>query len=404
MQAKYTLSSITQAFIATRSHTLSLAAPLSEADMQIQSDDFVSPSKWHLAHTTWFFEEFILKNLEFNPTGFHSLFSEPYRFLFNSYYETIGARLPQKNRGLISRPSLQEILNYRQVVDKAILALIEQGLSDALASLIVLGIHHEQQHQELFLTDILFNLSHNPLKPEYQSHFFSKKTLVAPIKNSFSSFKAGLVSIGHAHDDFCFDNELPQHQVFIAPFKFADGLVTNADWLNFIEDGGYNNPLLWLADGWKTVQASQWQMPLYWQKSADSLGEYGRYSLDGLQPLNLSEPVCHISFFEADAYARWCGKRLPTEAEWEFAAASKMPEILQLYSERWQWTASPYIAYPGFKPTADAVGEYNGKFMNGQYVLRGSSFATAEGHARVTYRNFFYPHQRWQFTSLRLAE
>ena len=402
MQDKSKLIDIKQNFNVTRAYTLSLSAPLSEADMQIQSDDFASPSKWHLAHTTWFFEEFVLKNPLLNPAGYHSVFSEPYRFLFNSYYESIGQRIPQKNRGLISRPSLQEILNYRQVVDEAIVELIEQSLNDHLLNIITLGIHHEQQHQELFLTDILYNLSHNLLNPQYQPHFFNNKALVLSETDHFSSYQGGLVNIGHAHNGFCFDNELPLHQVFIAPFQLANELVTNADWLNFIEDDGYNNPLLWLADGWKIAQASQWQMPLYWQKNAESQCGYCRYSLDGLQPLNPNEPVCHISFFEADAYARWCGKRLPTEAEWEFASINNK-DANQLFGVRWQWTASPYVAYPGFRITAGAVGEYNGKFMNGQYVLRGSSFATPEGHTRSTYRNFFYPHQRWQFTGLRLA-
>ncbi len=424
-----TTSSINTRFIETRQKTLRLAAPLSEADMQIQAEDFASPSKWHLAHTTWFFEEFILR-----PLGFKSSFAESYRFLFNSYYETVGQRQPQRRRGLISRPSLSEILDYRQEIDLALLAAMQAGLDDEQLKLIELGIHHEQQHQELFITDILFNLSQNPLNPAYITGSSSIITNQASSdfncerRQQMHDFSGGLIQIGHGENvandesEFCFDNEQPRHHVFIAPYRLANHLVSNADWIAFIEDGGYNNPLLWLADGWKTAQQEQWQMPLYWQKdNLQADGNYFVYGLYGLQPINLAEPVCHISFFEADAFARWSGKRLPTEAEWEFAASqsvysdvdSEVPngavftntqDLHQLYGQVWQWTASPYIAYPGFKATPGAVGEYNGKFMNGQYVLRGSSKATTANHSRVTYRNFFYPHQRWQFTGLRLAD
>ncbi|HYN54749.1 MAG TPA: ergothioneine biosynthesis protein EgtB [Methylotenera sp.] len=415
-------SSIKASFIETRQKTLQLAAPLSEADMQIQAEDFASPSKWHLAHTTWFFEEFILR-----PLGFKSSFAESYRFLFNSYYETVGQRHPQNRRGLISRPSLKEILDYRQEIDRALLAAMLAGFNEEQLKLVELGIHHEQQHQELFLTDILYNLSQNPLNPAYldSPNLVNQDSVDFNHLNQQMQISGGLVQMGHDETDavfearFCFDNELPRHQVFIAPYRLATYLVTNAEWIAFIEDGGYNNPLLWLADGWKTAQQEQWQMPLYWQKGNSKVDDnYFVYGIYGLQPINLSAPVCHISFFEADAFARWAGKRLPTEAEWEFAASQctgqnvdseiavdiTSTSLQQLYGEVWQWTASPYIAYPGFKATPGAVGEYNGKFMNGQYVLRGSSKATTPNHSRSTYRNFFYPHQRWQFTGLRLAE
>ena len=408
------LPEITQRFIVTRQKTIDLAAPLSEADMQIQAEEFVSPSKWHLAHTTWFFEEFILRE-----SGFKSSHAEDYRFLFNSYYDSVGQRQPQKRRGLISRPSLQQILDYRYEVNQAILAEIANNLSPSLLALLELGIHHEQQHQELFLTDILYNLAQNSLNPIYLEacpRQFSEPITID--HHAMLEFEGGLVSIGHDAEGFGFDNEMPRHKVFIAPYRLSKHLVTNADWIDFIDAGGYQNSLLWLADGWKAAQKEQWEMPLYWEKNQG----YYAFGLHGLQPLDLPAPVCHISFFEADAYARWAGKRLPTEAEWELSAAQQSISLRhsssliveapnncdlglqQLYGEVWQWTASPYIAYPGFKSCVGSVGEYNGKFMNGQYVLRGSSLATDPSHARISYRNFFYPHQRWQFSGLRLAE
>jgi ergothioneine biosynthesis protein EgtB len=398
--------SLTARLKEARAHTLTLAQPLSSEDMQLQAEDFASPSKWHLAHTTWFFEEFILK-----PLGMKSGMQEAYRFLFNSYYETVGERQPQGKRGIISRPGVAEILAYRHEVDALLWQAMASGLDDQLMALAELGLHHEQQHQELFITDILFNLYQNPLHPRYlEKHDAEWDIAACDVAPGMVDFDGGLVEIGASDTTFCFDNEQPRHQVFIAPFRMAKRLVTNAEWIAFIEDGGYEDPLLWLSDGWKIRTAEGWQMPLYWQDQAG----YEAYGLTGMKALEPNAPVTNISYFEADAYARWSGKRLPTEFEWEIAAISERsdspqgqttePALSQFFGRAWQWTSSPYIAYPGFKTSPGAVGEYNGKFMNGQYVLRGSSFATPKGHARVSYRNFFYPHQRWQFTGLRLAE
>ncbi|MFN7835026.1 MAG: ergothioneine biosynthesis protein EgtB [Burkholderiaceae bacterium] len=383
---------VARRFAETRRQTENLTRPLSEEDMTIQAAAFASPAKWHLAHTSWFFEEFVL-----HSAANYRLFDENFRFLFNSYYETLGRRQPQSLRGLITRPGLSEVMNYRQHVTAAVLKLLDAGVDEAVASVLELGVQHEQQHQELFVTDILFNLSQNPLYPVY----LPADPVASPqldTERAWRSYAGGLFRMGHAGDGFAFDNECPQHRVFVEPFTLASHLVTNREWLAFIEDGAYQKPLLWLADGWKTVQADSWTMPLHWVERA---GEYRRYGLNGLQALELDAPVMHISYFEANAFARWAGCRLPTEAEWEFAMRAE--ELPQAFGEVWQWTSSAYGAYPGFRQSQGALNEYNSKFMNGQYVLRGSSFATPAGHARTTYRNFFYPDQRWQFTGLRLA-
>ena len=384
--------------------------------MTIQGAEFASPGKWHLAHTTWFFEEFFL-----NSFPGYAKKSEAYHFFFNSYYETIGARQQQGMRGLITRPSLAEVMEYRLAVDDAVVNKLESGISRELEAIIEIGLQHEQQHQELFLTDILYNLSLNPLFPAYRERQVTTAKKPSLQKTSMVSFPGGLENIGHTGDGFGFDNEFPQHPEYLQPYQLSSHLVTNADWIAFIKDDGYRTPLLWLSDGWKTAQTEGWQMPLYWVEQND----YKTMTLEGLREVDLNAPVTHISYFEADAYARWAGKRLPTEAEWEVAAraqkiagnfansdlyrptpvaASDLGPLKQLYGDVWEWTASPYSAYPGFRANPGAIGEYNGKFMNGQYVLRGGSCVTPENHMRATYRNFFYPHQRWQFTGVRVAQ
>jgi ergothioneine biosynthesis protein EgtB len=407
---------IAKRFAEIRARTIKLSLPLSEADMTIQGAEFASPGKWHLAHTTWFFEEFFLGRF-----SDYRAQSDDYRYLFNSYYEHIGARHHQGLRGLITRPTLAEVLAYRHQVDAAVLEKLMAGVGEAEEAIIELGLNHEQQHQELFMTDILFNLSCNPLFPAYQEASDFLKVPSVNLKSEMLEFEGGLIEIGHPGNGFGFDNEFPRHQYYLVPFKLSSQLVSNRDWISFIEDGAYGNPLLWLSDGWKTARAENWQAPMYWQIEDG----YQIFTLRGLQAVDLDAPVTHISYFEAEAYARWAGKRLPTEDEWEFAASTQAIEgnfaesgiyqpkvsqnsqshgLNQVFGDVWEWTASPYVAYPGFRATEGAVGEYNGKFMNGQYVLRGGSCVTPQSHIRATYRNFFYPHQRWQFTGLRLAE
>ncbi|MGE5492212.1 MAG: ergothioneine biosynthesis protein EgtB [Actinomycetota bacterium] len=399
-----------------RARTESLAAPLGEADLTVQSMDDASPGKWHLAHTTWFFEQFLLKPL----VPDYRWFSEDYPYLFNSYYETVGARHPRPRRGLLTRPPLADILAYRRAVDEAMDGLLESGIAPATASLVELGLHHEQQHQELFLTDLLHLFAQNPLCPAYSSAG-GKPSPAATEDGSpaWHGFDGGLVEIGHAGEGFAFDCEGPRHRVYLRPYALASRPVTNREWLEFMADGGYRTPAHWLSDGWARVQTEEWNSPLYWQEKD---GGWWQMGLRGLEPLDLGAPVSQVSYFEADAFARWAGRRLPTEFEWEHAAAA-MPVagnfadsghlrpiaaagngLRQLFGDVWEWTASAFLPYPGFRPALGAVGEYNGKFMCGQFVLRGGSCATPAGHLRPTYRNFFYPHQRWQFSGLRLAD
>jgi ergothioneine biosynthesis protein EgtB len=398
----------------TRTLSGALAAPLSDEDQVVQAMDDASPTKWHLAHTTWFFEAFLLKR--FLPG--YSVFDERFEYCFNSYYESVGPRQPRPKRGLLTRPPADEVRAYRAFVDAALGRLFDQGLSPESAALIELGINHEQQHQELLLTDILALFAAEPLKPAYREAGPGVSAGdAAPL--AWIPFEGGIYAVGHEGDGFAYDNEGPRHQQFIRPFTLATRCVTNAEWIEFIADGGYRTPTLWLADGWNTVKAQDWRGPLYFEEAE---GGYGQMSLLGFRPVDPAAPVTHVSYYEADAFARWAGSRLPTEFEWEVAARTvplegrtlgaghlrPMPAdsgqgLGQMIGDVWEWTASAYLPYPGFKAAAGAVGEYNGKFMCNQFVLRGGSCVTPEGHVRRTYRNFFYPHQRWQFTGVRLA-
>ncbi|MBF1999971.1 MAG: ergothioneine biosynthesis protein EgtB [Synechococcales cyanobacterium M58_A2018_015] len=391
-----------------------LCQPLATEDYVIQSMPDVSPPKWHLAHTTWFFETFLLLPHLPGYEVFHPQFS----YLFNSYYDSLGQRHPRPQRGLLSRPTVEEIYRYRDYVDAAMQSLLAEPLPDSLEALVVLGLHHEQQHQELLLTDIKHILALNPLRPAYRSDLPDLPPPV-PSPDRWLDYPGGLFTIGHTGSGFAFDNELPPHPVYLPDYWLAARLVTNGEYLEFIEAGGYQQPEHWLAEGWAMVQSQQWQAPLYWEQIGSS---WWVMTLAGLRPLNEAEPVCHVSYYEADAYARWAGKRLPTEAEWEAAAASlpltgnfaehqyyhpapaqgnTRPD--QMFGDVWEWTQSAYLPYPGFQPAAGAVGEYNGKFMCNQMVLRGGSCVTPQSHIRPSYRNFFPAATRWQFSGIRLA-
>ena len=400
-------------FERVRARTVRLANPLSEEDCCAQSMADASPVKWHLAHTTWFFETFVLERYERR----FECFDPSFRVLFNSYYNAVGAKHPRPQRGLLTRPALSVVYEYRRNVDERIADLLATGADRELQALITLGLNHEQQHQELILTDLKHLFSMNPLKPPYRARRPDCGGTVGAM--AWPRFDGGIVEIGHHGQGFCFDNEMPRHRQLLHPYLLASRLVTNGEYLQFVEDGGYGNPLLWLSDGWDWVQANGASQPIYWAREA---GTWTEFALDGVRPLAPASPVVHVSYFEAEAYARWAGARLPSEAEWEHAAASERvdgnladndefhprpaagPGLEQLFGDAWEWTQSSYAPYPGYRSPAGAVGEYNGKFMVNQYVLRGGSCATPQHHIRATYRNFFPASARWQFSGIRLAK
>ena len=383
------------AFRRVRLETERRAAPLSAEDQAIQSMPDASPTKWHRAHTTWFFETFLVQPN--NPD--YKVYDERFAFLFNSYYVAAGPRHARPKRGLITRPSAAEVAAYRAHVDAAVETLIAEASAAALPEILrilEIGLNHEEQHQELMLTDILHAFAQNPTAPAYDTNWQPPQ---ASPKGGYVELPEGIHTIGHQTDGYCFDNEGPSHRVLVGPVRIARSLVTNGEWLEFIKDGGYANPALWLSDGWAAVQNEGWQAPGHWQ---DRDGEWRQRTLAGLKPIDPAAPVMHVSYYEADAFARWAGKHLPTEQEWEVAA--RQGALNDATGIVWQWTRSSYSPYPGFVPCDGALGEYNGKFMVNQMVLRGSSLATPDGHTRVTYRNFFYPPARWQFSGLRLAD
>jgi len=406
---------------ATRALSADLVATLSDADATIQPHADASPAKWHLAHTTWFFETFVLRD---HVPGYRA-WDEHFAFLFNSYYEAEGARHARDRRGMLARPSLDQVLEWRAHVDDAIERALP-AMSPRAHALITLGINHEQQHQELLLTDILAGFAANPIDPAVWD---APRNVPVPMPEAMGWWegRSGIVEIGHTGEGFAFDCEGPRHRVLLHPHAIADRPVTNAEWVGFIADGGYADPALWLSDGWAWVKREGIDAPLYWRRegSGAALTDWRAFALDGVHPLHPAAPVTHISHYEADAYARWAGARLPTEAEWEDAArdmdasagtqldaagpvrpraAAWSSSPGQMFGDVWEWTGSAFLPYPGFAPEEGAVGEYNGKFMSGQAVLKGASCATPRGHSRASYRNFFYPHQRWQFTGVRLAK
>jgi ergothioneine biosynthesis protein EgtB len=383
-------------FLAVRNETERRAAPLSPEDQQIQSMPDASPAKWHRAHTTWFWEQFLLGEHCPGYRPFHPDFA----FLFNSYYVSAGPRHARNHRGDITRPSANEVGAYRRYVDAAVVKFFREAGEDklrAIAPLVEVGLNHEQQHQELMFTDILHAFAQNPVYPAYDADWrFPSATRTG---DDWLILNEGIHTVGHVDDSFHFDNEKPPHRALVGPVKVARNLVTNGEWLAFMRDGGYANATLWLMDGFATVSKEDWQAPGHWREVD---GAWQVMTLAGLKPVDPDAPVCHVSYYEADAFARWAGKHLPTEMEWEVAA--RAGALNDAFGIVWQWTRSSYSPYPGYRAIEGALGEYNGKFMVNQLVLRGSSLATPEGHSRITYRNFFYPHHRWQFTGLRLAD
>jgi len=405
---------LAEAFLRVRQRSLALVEPLAPEDTVVQSMPDVSPTKWHLAHTTWFFEQFLLGAAD----GYRP-WREEWLYLFNSYYESVGPMHARLERGLLSRPTLHEVLEYRRAVDERVCERLERGVDEALATVLTLGLNHEQQHQELMLTDIKHVLSRNPLQPAYRDDLPVARR-AAPAQG-FIAGREGIVAIGHdPADGFGFDCETPRHRQLLQPHALARRPVTNAEYREFIADGGYRTATLWMSEGWATLNTERWCGPLYWDEAGET-----EFTLGGRREIDPDAPVSHVSFYEADAYARWTGLRLPTEGEWESAAAGADPdtgnfqdgdgplhpqaarsddgEFVQLFGDVWEWTGSPYVNYPGFRTLPGALGEYNGKFMCGQYVLRGGSCASPRGHLRPSYRNFFYPRDRWQFTGIRLA-
>ena len=397
-----------------RAATRKLVAPLSPEDAVVQSMPDASPAKWHLAHTTWFFETFVLEP----GVPDYRCVDPSYRHLFNSYYHSVGSMHPRAARGLITRPSFEEVLEYRDIIDLAVLDALERGLLDGeLGGVLELGLQHEQQHQELILTDLKHALFQNPARPVYVEAPLALSERQRPRPARWRRFDEGLIRIGHEGNAFAFDNEGPRHRTFVHGYEIADRAVTVGAYLEFIEDGGYARPEFWTSDGWNTVTGRAWSSPLYWERGASD-DAWRIFTLTGTRALDLDEPVAHVSWYEADAYARWAGARLPTEAEWELAATNEPVEGnfvesrrfhpvasagSQTFGDVWEWTASAYSPYPGFKPLSGGLGEYNGKFMCNQLVLRGGSCATPSAHLRATYRNFFPPDARWQFSGLRLA-
>lgn len=382
-------SQILTEFLETRQTTEELCAPLKIEDYVVQPTEDVSPPKWHLGHTTWFLEEFILKNHK--PD--YKIFNEDFAYIFNSYYESFGERVVRTNRGNLSRPTVEEVYTYRDYVTQQLTEFIEGYITNEVFNILEIGIHHEKQHQELLITDIKYILGNNPLQPSYSETF--QENFIVQKSQEWITIPEGIYNIGHATNDFCYDNELGNHKVYLHEYKISDALVTNGQYLKFINDGGYKNFKYWHSDGWEWVQKNKINAPFYWHNINN---EWFLYTLNGLTPLNKKYPVTHISFYEAYAFAQWKGYRLPTEFEWEVA------QEYFIWGQRWEWTESAYVPYPKYKKAEGALGEYNGKFMVNQKVLRGGSVATPKNHTRHTYRNFFHPGAQWQFTGIRLAE